>query len=404
MVGERLRQARTAAGLTQDQVVGRLRELGLILTKGGLSKYERSGSLPKPTLLRALARVLGVETTFFLEDPQVAVRWLAFRKAPQLSQARQEQVKSLAESQLELILGLRHTLQVAEPDRPHPKLRVETAADAERAAERVREHWQLGCQPIESLTSAIEDNGGVVIESASGSDLFDGLAGWANESIPVVVVSARAPADRRRFSLAHEIGHLFMEIDPALDPNGEEKLAHRFAAALLVPAETARRELGEHRRKLDFQELEILKLKHGLSMQAWIYRAVDLGILEGSAARSLVTAMSAKGWRRREPVDLQNQERPLKLQQLVLRALAEGSLSLARAQKIWPDLVYRENNSVEPGLSTRKSRSFLDLAPVEKNGLLKRMAEDIAPEYEPGGRLAGLESLAEEDYFEPGTQ
>jgi hypothetical protein len=138
-------------------------------------------------------------------------------------------------------------------------------------------------------------------------------------------------------------------------------------------------------------------------MQAWIYRAADLGILEAPAARSMVAAMNARGWRLREPVELQNQERPLKLQQLVLRALAEGSLSLARAQKIWPDLGNRESSPSDP-IRGRQSRVFLALEPAEKDRLLARAANAIAPHYQPGGPLAGLESLAEEDYFEPSAE
>ncbi|PXF55416.1 MAG: hypothetical protein C4B58_15095 [Deltaproteobacteria bacterium] len=59
----------------------------------------------------------------------------------------------------------------------------------------------------------------------------------------------------------------------------QESLANRFAAAFIVPPAVARQELGEHRRSLSFQELGILKRKHGLSMQAWMRRAFDLGII-----------------------------------------------------------------------------------------------------------------------------
>jgi len=71
----------------------------------------------------------------------------------------------------------------------------------------------------------------------------------------------------------------------------------------------------------------MLKQKHGLSMQAWLFRAANLGIIEQAHARSLFAKMSARGWRRKEPVDFKGEERPRKLQQLTVRALAEGLLS-----------------------------------------------------------------------------
>jgi hypothetical protein len=64
-------------------------------------------------------------------------------------------------------------------------------------------------------------------------------------SKPVIVLNALRPAGRQRFTCAHEIGHHIFghgtRIDEILEtdePNGfdpEEYLAHRFAAALLMP-------------------------------------------------------------------------------------------------------------------------------------------------------------------------
>ena len=41
VIAQRVRQARIAAGMTQDEVVDALAGIGVSLTKGGLSKYER---------------------------------------------------------------------------------------------------------------------------------------------------------------------------------------------------------------------------------------------------------------------------------------------------------------------------------------------------------------------------
>jgi Zn-dependent peptidase ImmA (M78 family) len=84
------------------------------------------------------------------------------------------------------------------------------------------------------VTEAIESAGGIVIE-LSDHDGFDGLSGWARGSIPVVGVNESLSADRRRFDRAHELGHLCREVDDSAQAI-EERLAHRFAAAFLVPA------------------------------------------------------------------------------------------------------------------------------------------------------------------------
>jgi Zn-dependent peptidase ImmA (M78 family) len=386
--------------MTQDEVVEALASHGVSLTKGGLSKYERGGSTPKATVLRGLSKVLGLESSYFLEVPSIAVRWLAFRKRERMGKKRQERVKAVAESQVEVHLTLRRALEPVQDEPQPPRVPVRELEDAEKAAQALRDYWRLGDQPIASVTAAIEDGGGVVVESGGEDDLFDGLSGWANETVPVVVVSSAVSDDRRRFSLAHELGHLFMRIEDQVDARTAEKMAHSFAAAFLVTAATVRRELGTRRRHLDFRELAVLKQKHGLSMQAWIFRAADLGIIEQAHARSLLAKMSARGWRRQEPVEFNGEERPRKLQQLTVRALAEGLLSNAQAERICPGVSRVTGELDVETLGPMSARSLVRLPLEERDRLLAQAAVAVANEYEEGGTLSGFESLSWEDHFD----
>jgi len=398
MIGNRIRQARLAAAMTQDEVVASLTAAGeATLTKAGLSKYERGGSVPKPTMLRAIALVVGVSTEFFLEESRVTIRWLAFRKSYRLGKSQEKQLKAVAASRVEAFVTVGRVL---EPHRelPSPKrLRVGSPEEAENAADSLRNQWRLGDQPIESVTSAIEDNGGIVIEVGTEAAVFDGLSGWADETIPVVVVSPWVSDDRRRFSLAHELGHLFMDAAKA-DQKVQERIAHRFAAAFLVPAATARRELGEKRRHLDFRELAILKLKHGLSMQAWIIRASDLGIIDEAHARTLFTNLSAKGWRKEEPVKFEGRERPLRVRQLTVRALSEGLLTRAQAERICPQALADLGEEGLPAPTSMDARTLLKLPKDDRDRLLEQAATLVETEYQEGGSLTGFDALSEGDH------
>ena len=139
-VGERLRQARVAAGMSQNEVVEALSALDVTLTKAGLSKYERGGSMPKPRTLRALAEVLGVNIDFLLEGSLTTIRWLSFRKASKLGKKQQERTKTLALVQVEMLLTLERALQPSRERHPIPTTTVSDPADAERAAETLRAH------------------------------------------------------------------------------------------------------------------------------------------------------------------------------------------------------------------------------------------------------------------------
>lgn len=389
VIGRRIRQARVAAGMTQDEVVEALTALGHPLTKGGLSKYERGGSYPKPTMLLALAKALGVDSRFFLEDHGVRVEWLAFRKATTLSAKSQERIKGVAESLIGAFLSLQTSLEPDRVAKALPREKVRTFDEAEDAATKLRKLWRLGESPIESVALAIEDNGGVVVEIDGDGDLFDGLSGRANNSAPVIVISAALSDDRRRFSLAHELAHLVMDVG-SIEEQQEEKLAHRFAAAFIVPATTARRELGERRRHLDLRELAALKQKHGLSMQAWIYRAADLGIIEEAHLRTLFAEMTRLGWRRTEPVAFEGRERPMRLRQLTVRALAEGILSRTQAERLVPGVTSSVVSSTTTPPQKLDARSLLRLPKDERERIMERAAALVEDYYAEGGALRGF--------------
>jgi Zn-dependent peptidase ImmA (M78 family) len=119
------------------------------------------------------------------------------------------------------------------------RVKVVDAEGAEEAAQMLRDAWGLGNAPIKNLTQTAETRGVVVIGQSQVSERFDGLAGYMGEDVPVIVINTEVDTDRQRFNLAHELGHLVMETSDDM----EEKLAHRFASAFLVPEDVVRREL-----------------------------------------------------------------------------------------------------------------------------------------------------------------
>jgi Zn-dependent peptidase ImmA (M78 family) len=161
---------------------------------------------------------------------------------------------------------------------------------------------------------------------------FDACTFQAKNDLAVtaIVIRADMPGDRQRFCIAHELGHIML-MPAGLD---EEKAAHRFAAAFLLPEAAARFELRDKRTDLSLYELHLLKHRYGLSMQAWIYRACDLDIISKAKARSLFKTFSTRGWRKLEPGDAIAPEVPRRFERLVMGALADGLISEPRAGEL----------------------------------------------------------------------
>ena len=265
---------------------------------------------------------------------QVTLSLPAFRKRVALPEKAKQTLLAQIEEWLERYLEVEslfpeeNAFQFRLPD-GWPR-KVSSWDEVEEAAVELRRAWGLGLGPLENLAEWLEDLG-IKVGVFPAHDAFDALTLWANDETPVMVVKAGLPGDRERFSLAHELGHLVLNAQAELD---EERVANRFAGAFLVPAPMVYRELGRRRKALGLYELHLLKHKYGVSMQAWIFRARDLGILSEKAARRLFQTFRQNGWHRQEPGDPYPFEEPQRMKRLVLRALAEGLVSEARAAEL----------------------------------------------------------------------
>lgn len=325
-LGERIKAARRQGGhslRSLSEAVG--------VSAQAVSKYERGLDVPSSGVLIRLAQALNMRVEQLLRPTEVSLSSFRYRGHVTLPQRNQLRVQAQAQDWLERYLTTETILGETIPFAfPEINRQVGSLDEAERAALELRRAWDLGLAPIDSMVEVLEAKG-IKVGLVEGAEKFDALTFWANKTIPVMVVKQDIPGDRQRFSLAHELGHLILEVAPHLD---EEKVAHRFGGAFLVPEPAVNYELGRKRHKLDLYELHLLKHKYGVSMQALIYRAKDVGILSPLSSKHWFRVFREKGWHREEPGDSIPPERPARFERLVLRALAEEMISETRAAEL----------------------------------------------------------------------
>ena len=333
MIGDRIKQARIAAGLSLRQLSERMDNY---VSAQVIHKYELGRAMPGSDVLIRLAKALGVKMEYFFRPHavQVTLSEPAYRKCLSVSEKHLRSIQAQAKGWVEKYLEVESLYPVnrfARIKLPNEKQRtIKKMEDAEALAVSLRELWELGTDPIENLTAVLEDRS-VKVVMLEGEDDFDGCSCWADERIPVIIVKHGLAGDRQRSNLAHELGHLIMDVRPPVDG---EKAAFRFSGAFLVPGEVVYRELGRQRHTLDIGELNMLKKKYGMSMQQWIYRAQDLSIISKSRASDMFKQFRAKGWHRQEPGYPVPSEEPERFKRLVLQAVIEQLISPARAAEI----------------------------------------------------------------------
>ena len=322
-IGSRLRVARKQKGLS-------VRELGEIVGVSGVavSKYERDLDMPSSGVLMRLCQALDLSLERLFRSTAVILSEPAYRKRSDLPVKECRAIMAAVQDKAERYSEAEELARRHERSKL-PTLSVSSAEDAEEAANKLRSDWHLGHDAIPSMVALLEDHDIQVIQ-LTADDHFDACA-LESDGRPLIVVRTGAPVDRVRFTLAHELAHLVLQHPSGKLPEG---LANRFAGALLVPADTARRELGDRRDHLSEVELQLLKAKYGMSMSGWIHRAADLKIITPAENVRWQKLRNLEGWRKEEPSCGLTPETPQRMKRMVMRAYAEGEVTATHAAEL----------------------------------------------------------------------
>ncbi|NOK58239.1 MAG: helix-turn-helix domain-containing protein [Chloroflexi bacterium AL-W] len=377
MISQQLKQLRLAHGLSLEALAS---QMGGIVTKQALSKYEKGKARPTPVVLNRLASVLGVKTADLWREPNCQLQFIAYRKKSKLLKSEQEQIQSLVSEAIQKRIRLQQvTGQLRAQDVPIRKLYVESLEDVEEAAEAIRKRWDLGSEPISNVVTVLEDHHVYVLQVEAKED-FDGIAAVAHDDgqqILAAIVATRQgiSGERQRLNLTHELGHLVLDVSQNLD---EEKAAFRFGAALLAPEETIRREVGIKRTSFQDEELILLKRHFGMSIQALLYRLRDLSIITDTYYQQWCRKINRLGWRKEEPAELLP-EQPEWFRRNILKAVSEDLISQEEGASMMNKT--RESQIPFPSSLSQK-RAFLQLPLEERRRLLEEQANNMVDEYQ----------------------
>lgn len=180
-----------------------------------------------------------------------------------------------------------------------PRMDVEDYGDPEKIADLLRSHWKVPSGPIQNLTDWVERAGILVAHSSLGGASVSGVTFAPPGRPPLILLNREQPADRMRFSLAHELGHLVMHRFPSPDMENE---ANQFASALLMPERDIRPYFRG--RRIDLPLLASLKPEWKVAMQALLMRASGLNEISTNQSQYLWKQISARKLRLREPPEL----------------------------------------------------------------------------------------------------
>lgn len=284
-VGARVRAARERAGLSQRGLQARTG-----ISQPTLHRVE-IGQRTNATLtdFDRLAQVLDIGLDELLYGSAVEARVLA---AARTSGCSDDALRSALDQAIEL-LKLDDRL-----DAVVPFLRQEPACEppefpdggsvrehGQIAAGQVREVLGVGNGPVADLVEAVEYLTGADVGTVPLPSGVSGVCATDPErSTSIILVSSTGVAERQRFTLAHELGHLLSGDKTHVDVvDGErsplETLCDEFAGHLLIPEEGVRAWLSRVGPDVDERAMALLARYYRVSPEVTRIQMKRMGLL-----------------------------------------------------------------------------------------------------------------------------
>ena len=304
-VADRLYEARKARNMTQKAVAA-----AVGCEASAISKWETGRAAPEPATLGPLANSLGVYATHFAK--QLPHRGTIFFRS--LANAA-KRARNREEARLRWVQDISLALQ-AYLDFPSIDLPDFVAGrhysrisndDLEEIAILLRKHWGLGESPIDNVVLLCENAGIVIGLDYAHSKSIDGQSTWSSvDGRPYMLLAKdKDNAFRRAMDCAHELAHIVLhqsvtEQELTDDFHHIEDQAKYLAGAIMLPYSSFTNEI----RSLSLDGFLELKSRWKVSIGAMIMRAVQTDIIGSEAAKRLWKYRAARGWHRKEPLDL----------------------------------------------------------------------------------------------------
>jgi Zn-dependent peptidase ImmA (M78 family)/DNA-binding XRE family transcriptional regulator len=318
----RLRVGRELTGLSRNQLAAKVG-----LSPAAISQFESGATRPSTDTLASLGAALVVPVGFFMR-PLEETHEGFFRSLRRTSVTDRRRARAVAHVAHDVASAAAAAGRFPPLDVPNIPVTALDAPieDIEAIAQRVRTFWDLPRGPIDDVVQLLEAHGIVVTRLPLDSADVDAFSLPFPDHPVVVLGSDKADRARSRFDGSHELGHLVMHGEQIWGMKEVETQAHQFAAAFLMPANEIHDQLPTN---VDWPALFDLKQRWQVSLAALLMRARTLGRMNERTYLTAVKTVSARGWRRREPVPLGAPEQP---------NLLTKFLSSAEGQRIRKDL------------------------------------------------------------------
>lgn len=344
MVIERLRAARRARGLTQQEVADRI---GVARTT--VVAIEKGERPVRPHELIALARLYGRPVNELLRPSQVPEDFVArFRLRPGEEREDDDLVRAveLLQELSDDYVELERLAGAPLPQRYPPEADISSlppSAAGESFAAAERNRLGLGDAPVHHLRQLLESDVGLRIFVLELPSRVAGLFVASTTYGACIAVNADHPGERQRWSLAHEYAHFLAQrsktevtiLHGYQRVPAPERFADAFAENFLLPTSSVQRRFHEisQSRRQGVTPADLLHLADlfQVSLEALVRRLENLDLMKPHTWDRLVKAGFRVG-EAREMLELaalppDRDLLPLRYRYLAVEAYLDGKIT-----------------------------------------------------------------------------
>lgn len=306
-IPQKLKQARIARGMSIAELAEKVG-----VTRQAISQYELGQNNPRAEIFMRIVAVLDFPKAFFYKEntkntPKSATFFRSLASATKRSRDMQD---IRAEWMLDIYNYIKQFIKLPELN----LIEVEDRSledwnfnEIEDLAMQLREHWELGNRPVKNIVNLIEKNGFAISVTNFNDSKLDAFSVWMGNTPFIILNNEKESGVRRRFNVAHELGHILMHssiIDDTQelsknDFNLMESQAHHFASAFLLPEDSFINSVYS----ISLDHFVELKEYWKVSISAMIRRCKDLEIINDNQYLYLNKKISQNKWRTFEPLD-----------------------------------------------------------------------------------------------------
>ena len=273
-LGRRIAQAREDSGKTQAELADLVG-----LDRTAVVRLEAGSRKVSATELVAIASALERPIDWFVtESPPAVISRRQDPAADRLSRRLDLALENAARD-IDFLVG-----QGILAHRRHSNYTApQSFEDAENLSRSIRREAGLQEGPVHDLQSVCERLGLLAFSFALGPDSGDAAYVQVND-LGVAVVNGTTDPGRRRFSLAHELGHHVVgdayEPVPRLGTPDTERMLNAFAAHFLMPRSAVQSTWDEFRNRSARLAATAVAVRFRVSWTAACNQLRDLGIIE----------------------------------------------------------------------------------------------------------------------------